>query len=132
MICTYAEPVRTWGLEPCESPVFSTNALVSGHGDRGAPRPSGIGRGIFEVQTSLNCFLRFNGRRHSVGGIEGDYYEYQRRSSPATAPPTTSDTTMAVQALGRARTVGNISCTFVVFRPRVSGDLENSRGAIHA
>ena len=131
MTMTHTEPVFNWGLELCESSMLSTTALVSGHGDRGAPRPAGLGRGIFEVQTSLNCFLQFYGGRHSVGRIEGNYYETEEKSSPATAPPAPRNSSLFIQGSGCARTVGKLICTFVVFRSRMSGDLENSLGGHH-
>ena len=125
---SHTEPVDTWGREPCESVELSTTSYVSGRGSRGAPRPSGTGRGIFEVQTSLINKLLSNGPRHQSEEKEENSYDEQK-SSPAAAPSSSVKTAVAFQS---NRLDGNLDCTVVVSQPRLSGDLENSRSEFGA
>lgn len=127
---SHIELVDTWGLEPCESSKLSTSACAFGRGVGGAPRPSGAGRGIFEVQTSLNNSLLSYGPWHSAGEKEEQSHDKQI-SSPATAPSSSLTTPVPFQGNRSDWADGKLACTLLVLRPRVSGDLENSLGATH-
>lgn len=129
----HAEPVRTWGLEPCEGVMPSSIALAAGQGGaRVAPRPAGLGRGNSEVQTSLNSILRQrpNGRRHWADGAKvGGYYELET-PLPATAPPAALLETSPVQGGRVPRSVGNFDCSLRHdVQSGVSGDLGKTSSA---
>lgn len=122
---SHIEPVDTWGREPCGSLEFPTPAYAFGRGGGCAPRPSGTGRGIFEVQTSLIKLLLSYGPRFVFGEKEVKSYDSQT-SSPAAAPSSTLKMAIPFQGDCLCRADGNLACAFLVHQPRMSGDLENS------
>lgn len=118
----HSEPVNSWGLEPCGRHSLLTTTCVSAGG--GAPRPTGTGRGVSEVEMLLNSALnRAYGDRHLAGLAQWRALNEQR-PSPEAAPPAAWSFTLAPSLEGDHRDwPSSIVRMAFLSSARISGDL---------
>ncbi len=125
MIAHY-EPVEGWGLEPCGNLVFPTHSrgLEGTEAARRTRQAPGAAYSRSNVAVQHLCFYR---RRRSCRRMQRTTDDGQTKSSPAAAPPVQSRP--AFQADRRDWTGNRLRCSSLALavRPRMSGDLENSR-----
>lgn len=117
----HTEPVNTWGFVPCGEGISPTTVRGSGRGGH-APRPSGLGRGNSEVNTSLNRSPQVNGRWNFSSGLgKGENYEQVPPPVAASLPCFVLDDCLQNSYRGRT---GSKSCYETIVAKQVAATSE--------
>ena len=111
---SHIEPVKVWGLEPCESLKLSINTFVTAGGAETSRTRQGLGAA--PLRSNVAEQISFSDRRQNRRERE-DYYDSKYASS-ATAPSPTNLLEMAFESHCLFRTVSGLFVSII--RSRLS------------